>query len=158
VSGLLESLALGAAALWVALAAALIVAWTRRISLATLQHAVPVALVVLALQALHFTEEFAGNYQDHFFALFGRDGWPDKVFVAFNLGWIAVWAASCAGALRGVWPYPCAAFLWFLGIAAVLNSVVSPALAIVTAGYFPGLVTSPFLGLAGFWLLRRLRD
>jgi hypothetical protein len=154
VNELLQSLALGAVALWVSLVVALVVAWIRRTPPETLQQAVPAALVTLALQTLYFVEQFGGNYQDFLFYLVGRQGWPDKVFIAFNLCWIAVWALACAGALVRVWPFPCAALLWFLGIAALLNGVMSPALSLLTTGYFPGLVMSPFLWLAGLMLVR----
>jgi hypothetical protein len=155
--GLFETVAVGAAALWLALAIALVVAWTSRTTAETLKTAVPTALVVLAVQSLHFTEQFGAFYQDRFFGLIGRHQWPDRLFVTLNMGWIAVWALACAGALRGQWTYPVATMLWFLCIAALLNSAVSPLLAIATLGYFPGLITAVPLALAGLALLRRLR-
>ena len=46
--------------------------------------------------------------------------------------------------------------LWFLAVASVSNALLHPALAIATGGYFPGVLTSPVVGTAGFFLLRGL--
>ena len=47
---------------------------------------------------------------------------------------------------------------WFLALAGLLNGVAHPAFAVGVGGYFPGLVTSPFIGAAGIWLWLRLRQ
>jgi hypothetical protein len=75
-------------------------------------------------------------------------------FVIFNLTWLANWVASIPG-LRLAQP---AAFFaaWFLAIAGMLSGIGHPIMAIIAGGYFPGLVTSPFIGIAGVWLWRRL--
>jgi hypothetical protein len=39
--------------------------------------------------------------------------------------------------------------LWFLAIASIANGVVHPLLAFSVSGYFPGLWTSPFIGIFG---------
>jgi hypothetical protein len=46
--------------------------------------------------------------------------------------------------------------IWFFALAAILNGVAHPLLAIRAGGYFPGLVTAPFLGVVGVWLCARL--
>jgi len=46
--------------------------------------------------------------------------------------------------------------LWFLAAASVSNALLHPALAIATGGYFPGVLTSPVVGVAGLFLLRGL--
>jgi hypothetical protein len=46
--------------------------------------------------------------------------------------------------------------IWFLGIASTLNGIVHPLLSAVKQGYFPALWTSPFVGVAGALLVRRL--
>jgi hypothetical protein len=45
--------------------------------------------------------------------------------------------------------------LWFLGIACALNGLAHPLLALRSGGYFPGLITSPLVGVAGVLLLWR---
>jgi len=41
-------------------------------------------------------------------------------------------------------------------MAALANGVAHPLLSVRVAGYFPGLITSPVLGIVGVLLLRRL--
>lgn len=45
---------------------------------------------------------------------------------------------------------------WFLAIAGMFNGIAHPLLAIAAGGYFPGLVNSPFIGVASVWFWLRL--
>jgi hypothetical protein len=107
-----------------------------------------------AIQGGHFIEEWATDFHIRFPALFGLDPMPLAFFVAFNLTWIVVWIASVPLLKIG----RKAAFFaaWFLAMAGMLNGVVHPLLAVVSGGYFPGLISSPFIGLASIRLWRRL--
>lgn len=82
-------------------------------------------------------------------------GIPWPLFVAFNLTWLGIWAASVPG-LRS---RRALAFFaaWFLAIAGTINGVAHPLLALAAGGYFPGLASSPFVGSASVWLWLRLR-
>ncbi|MDH4048936.1 MAG: HXXEE domain-containing protein [Gammaproteobacteria bacterium] len=110
--------------------------------------------VAVAIQAAHFGEELATGFHVKFPALFGLPPMSPTFFIIFNLTWIAIWVAAIPG-LRLAQP---AAYFaaWFLAIAGIINGIGHPILAIVTGGYFPGLVTSPFIGIAGVWLWRRM--
>jgi len=107
------------------------------------------------LQCVHFLEEASTGFHEQFPAMLGLPGMSYSVFVAFNLTWIAIWIASIAG-LRSARP---AAFFaaWFLAAAGVLNGIGHPLMAIVTGDYFPGLWSSPFIGLACAWTWSKLR-
>lgn len=113
------------------------------------------ALAVL-VQAVHFTEEAATDFHERLGGLLGLPGIPFSGFVVFNLVWLAIWVASVPG-LRSARP---AAFFaaWFLALAGMLNAVLHPLLAIAQRGYFPGLASSPFVGVASVWLWLRLRS
>ena len=120
------------------------------------RHAAARALVfAVAVQGIHFAEEVATGFHERFPALFGLPAMPLSIFVVFNLAWLGIWVASVPG-LRSERP---AAFFaaWFLAIAGMLNGIAHPLLAIAVGGYFPGLVTSPFIGAVSIWLWRRLR-
>jgi len=108
--------------------------------------------VTVAIQGAHFVEELATGFHVKFPALFGLPPMSSTFFIIFNLTWLAIWVASIPG-LRLAQP---AAYFaaWFLAIAAMLNGIAHPAMAIFVGGYFPGLVTSPFIGVAGIWLWR----
>jgi hypothetical protein len=46
--------------------------------------------------------------------------------------------------------------IWFFALASIGNGIAHPVLAIIARGYFPGLVTSPIVGIVGILLWRRL--
>ena len=108
------------------------------------------------LQALHFAEEAATGFHIQFPAVFDLEPMAFYGFFAFNLGWIVIWIASVPGLGFGRTGSRFAA--WFLCLAAITNGIAHPALALIGQGYFPGLITSPLLGLAGVQLFRRLRQ
>jgi hypothetical protein len=108
----------------------------------------------LAVQSVHFAEELITGFHQRFPELFGLHPWPIEFFVSLNLFWIAVWALSLAGVRTG---YHAALFpVWFLGVAAAVNGIAHPLLALAARGYFPGLLTCPLSGLTGMLLLRQL--
>jgi hypothetical protein len=118
------------------------------------ERAVGLFLIGLALQCLHFAEEFATRFHERFPSLLGLRPWSPEFFVAFNLVWLVVWALSAFGLRAGYRPafFP----VWFFAIAAVANGIAHPLLTVAARGYFPGLVTSPLLGVAGIALWARL--
>ncbi len=111
--------------------------------------------LAVGVQSVHFAEEAATGLHERLGALLGLPGIPLSVFVAFNLMWLGIWVASVPGvrSARG------AAFFaaWFLAIAGMFNGIAHPLLAIAAGGYFPGLLSSPFIGIASVWLWLRLR-
>jgi hypothetical protein len=112
------------------------------------------ALIALVLQSLHFVEELATGFAQRFPALLGLPPWSTAFFVGFNLAWLALWALSLFG-LRAAYR-PAFFPLWFLALAMIANGVAHPLLSLVVGGYFPGLISSPAVGIAGALLLSRL--
>lgn len=108
-----------------------------------------------AIQSAHFVEEWVTGFHVRFPALLGLDPMPLSFFVPFNLAWIAIWIASIPFLRLGRRPAFFAA--WFIAIGGMLNGVAHPMMAIATGGYFPGLITSPIIGLAGVILWQRLQ-
>lgn len=109
-----------------------------------------VLTLTTAMQSVHFAEEWLMDFHERFPALFGQPAMPLTLFVAFNALLLAVWLAAIPGIRRGKSPaFPAA---WFLALAGMLNGVAHPLLAVIVGGYFPGLVSSPFIGAAGVWL------
>lgn len=107
-------------------------------------------------QAVHFGEETLTGFHEAFPALFGLPAIPLTAFVTFNVVWLAIWSASVFGLRAARSPALFAA--WFLAIAGVLNGLAHPLMALAVGGYFPGLITSPAIGLLGLWLGIRLRQ
>jgi len=107
-----------------------------------------------AIQCAHFAEEWATDFHIRFPALFGLEPMPLWVFVVFNLAWIAIWVASIK-TLRSAQKFAFFA-AWFLAVAGMVNGVAHPLMALASGGYFPGLLSSPFIGLISLHLWRRL--
>lgn len=108
-----------------------------------------------AVQSAHFAEEWAAGFHVRFPALFGLEPMPLLFFVAFNLTWIAMWVASIP-LLRSARKLGFFA-AWFLAIAGMLNGIAHPLMSVASGGYFPGLASSPFIGLVSIFLWQRLR-
>ena len=110
--------------------------------------------VATAIQSAHFAEEWATGFHARFPALLGLDPMPLSFFVPFNLAWIVIWIVSIPFLRRARRPAFFAA--WFIAIGGMLNGLAHPMMAFASGGYFPGLITSPIIGLAGVILWQRL--
>ena len=152
----LRSIFVGTAGLSVAAVAALLLTLLRPLigDRASRERTAGIFLLGLAVQSLHFMEEFVTGFEQRFPALLGLPGWSERFFVVFNLAWISLWILSAVDLQKG---YRAALFpVWFFAIAAMANGVAHPLLAVVSRGYFPGLITSPVLGVLGVSLWLRL--
>ena len=119
-----------------------------------IRGAVQITLLTVLFQAVHFSEELLTGFHERFPALFGLPPIPLWLFVSFNLAWLVIWSLCAWGlaARRRAALFP----LWFLGMGCILNGIAHPGLSVLTGGYFPGLVTSPFVGILGIIFFRRL--
>jgi hypothetical protein len=74
--------------------------------------------------------------------------------VTFNCVWIAIWVLSAIGLHYNfrLSYFP----IWLLAVAGIGNLIAHPLLAILNMGYFPGLFTSPLVGIIGVVLSVRL--
>jgi hypothetical protein len=152
----LRSVLIGTAGLSVALAlaAALSVIRRPREWADVRRYVIPVAVLTIVVHALHAAEEFLTGFHRRFPATFDLAPWSPEFFLSFNIVWIAIW-------LAGVWGLSArrrSGFLpvWFLAVAGAVNGIAHPLLAVGSGGYFQGLATAPFLGVAAAVLLRRL--
>jgi len=152
----LRSILTGTAALTVGAVVSLVLTILRQPQRVGREQTVRVFLLGLAVQSLHFMEEFVTHFEDRFPALLGLSAWSENFFVAFNLIWMSVWILSAVGLQRGnrMALFP----VWFFAIACVANGVAHPVLAVAAHGYFPGLITSPLLGVLGVLLWVRLLE
>jgi Protein of unknown function with HXXEE motif len=154
----LRSILVGTAGLSVAAVAALLLTLLRPATgdRASRERTAGIFLLGLAVQSLHFMEEFVTGFEHRFPSLLGLPVWSERFFVAFNLIWISLWILSAVGLQRGnraaLFP------VWFFAIAAMANGIAHPVLAVAAGGYFPGLITSPVLGILGVSLWLRLQE
>jgi Protein of unknown function with HXXEE motif len=112
------------------------------------ERVLPVYLLALAVQFLHFTEEYVYGFHQRLTEIMA--GWPPfnvNVFVAFNMIAYSLFLVSGL-AMYGRMKFPMI-IVWFFVIAAVVgNAILHPLLAIRVGGYFPGLFTS-----FAYWIL-----
>ena len=121
---------------------------------AQLHSAVRLVVVAILLQAGHFAEEVTTGFHTRFPELLGLSAWSLGFFTSFNIAWLVIWSFSALGLSARLHAalFP----IWFLGIGCAMNGIAHPLLSLITGAYFPGLVTSPLVGLAGVMLLRHL--
>ena len=106
------------------------------------ERVLPVYLVALAIQFLHFTEEYIFGFHLRVTEIMvGMPPFDSNVFVAFNMIAYCLFLLSGLGMYKGM-KFPMI-IVWFFTIAGVLgNAILHPLLAIKVGGYFPGLFTS----------------
>ena len=111
--------------------------------------------IATGIQAIHFAEEAATGFHERLGPVFGLPEMQFSVFMAFNLAWLGIWIVS----IPGVRSAHTGAFFaaWFLAIAGMFNGIGHPLLAAAAGGYFPGLLSSPFIAGASIWLWLQLR-
>jgi hypothetical protein len=120
------------------------------------EHVLPVYLIALAIQFLHFTEEYVYGFQFRVTEIMaGMPPFNVNVFVTFNM------IAYCLFLLAGLGMYKGMKFpmiiVWFFVIAGVLgNAIWHPLLSLRVGGYFPGLYTSFTGWILGPILLKQL--
>src|SRR5262245_50470635 len=98
----------------------------------------PTYVAAVLVQCAHLAEEYATGFHRAFPPVLGAEPWSGNRFLAFNLAWLAVFAAGGFGLARGKRPaYLVALFLaWGGGIG---NGLGHLALAARAGGYFPGV-------------------
>jgi hypothetical protein len=120
------------------------------------ERVLPLYLVALAIQFLHFTEEYLYGFQFRITEIMaGMPPFNANLFLAFNM------IAYCLFLLAGLGMYKGMKFpmiiVWFYVIAGVVgNSIWHLLLTIRVGGYFPGLYTSLAGWILGPLLLKRL--
>jgi len=114
----------------------------------------PMYLIAVVVQCLHFAEEYLTGFQRQFPKLIGYE-WSDARFVAFNVAWLAVFVLAALGIYRRA-PLAYLVVL-FLALAGGVGNGAGHLLLSATLGrYFPGLATAPLCLLAGIGVLSKL--
>jgi hypothetical protein len=62
----------------------------------------PMCLLAIAVQCVHFCEEFLTGFPRQFPKLLGNDAWSDAQFVAFNMAWLTLFVLAALGVYRRV--------------------------------------------------------
>ena len=150
-----ESLFTGTAALALLVAVSLWLTVSRRsIAKGRLRTVRLLVCLGIVLHICHFAEESLTGFYMRFPEFLGIAPWSLQFFLSFSLAWIEIWLLSIP--LLTTYPRSAIFPIWFLALASAANGIAHPLLSVATAGYFPGLWSSPLVGILGVVLLRTL--
>jgi hypothetical protein len=115
----------------------------------------PVYLIALAIQLVHFTEEYIYGFQFRVTEIMaGMPPFDVKVFVAFNMIAYSLFLLAGLGMYKGM-KFPMIV-VWFFAICVLGNAIWHLLLTLKVGGYFPGLYSSFPGWILGPILLKRL--
>lgn len=119
------------------------------------ERLLPLYLLALAVQMLHFAEEYVTGFYVRFPELFGGGAYTAETFVMFNM------SAYFAFVIGAILPYkgivaPMMIPLFFITYGVIGNAITHVIFAIAAGGYFPGLYTSLLYWLLAPLLIREL--
>ncbi|OLE53386.1 MAG: hypothetical protein AUG51_13200 [Acidobacteria bacterium 13_1_20CM_3_53_8] len=119
------------------------------------ERVLPVYLIALAIQFLHFTEEYVYGFQFKVTEIMaGMPPFNVNVFVAFNMIAYSLFLLAGIGMYKGM-KFPMI-IVWFFAICVMGNAIWHLLLTLRVGGYFPGLYTSFAGWILGPILLKRL--
>jgi hypothetical protein len=119
------------------------------------EEVLPIYLIALAIQLLHFTEEYIYGFQFRVTEIApGMPPFNSNVFLAFNMIAYALFLLAGLGMYKGL-KFPMI-IVWFFGICVLGNAIWHLLLTLKVGGYFPGLYTSFPGWVLGPILLKRL--
>lgn len=119
------------------------------------ERVLPVYLLALAIQFLHFTEEYVYGFQFRVAEIMaGMPPFNVNVFVAFNMIAYSLFLLAGLGMYKGM-KFPMV-IVWFFAVCVLGNALWHLLLTLKVGGYFPGLYTSFAGWILGPLLLQRL--
>jgi hypothetical protein len=136
----------------------LVFAWifARSIELPRAEKFAPLFFAVLAIQFLHFAEEFMTGFRTFFPALYAGAPYEENLFVWFNMISYAAFTLACVLTFYRNLRFLLVPVLFFIVYGATGNAISHTWWAIDAGGYRPGLITAQAYWIAGPVLLHAL--
>ncbi|MDT5067724.1 MAG: hypothetical protein QOK02_3879 [Mycobacterium sp.] len=136
----------------------LLFAWCyrSRLQLPTVNKFLPAFCCVLAVQFIHFTEEFVTGFRTDFAELYGGAPYTNDAFVSVNMCAYAVMIVACVIALTTRLRFAIVPAIFFMFYGAIGNAIAHTWWSIMLGGYFPGLISAQLYWIAGPYLLYKL--
>jgi hypothetical protein len=140
------------------LVAWLIYAWMflKQIELPRAEAFVPLFFAGLAIQFLHFSEEFITDFKTFFPAHYGGAPYSDNLFVVFNLLSYALFTTACVLVFFRNVRFLLMPVLFFVVYGALGNAISHTSWVLDAGAYRPGFVTALAYWIVGPWLLYKL--
>jgi hypothetical protein len=136
----------------------LMYAWlfVKKTTLPTSSAFLPLFFALLAVQFIHFTEEFTTRFDTKFPLLYGGMPYSDDFFVTFNMIAYFVFALACILAFTKNIRFLLFPALFFIIYGAIGNAIAHTWWSLYLRSYFPGLITAQIFWIAGPFVLYKL--
>lgn len=128
----------------------------RRTPLPLPERVLPMYMVALAWQGVHFAEEHATGFWRDFPTLYGGHPVTVDFFTWFNMLAYAIFSLATLAALIGNLGPLLLPSMFFAVYGGIANAISHVTWSVMTGGYFPGLFTGSVYLVIGPLLLRRL--
>ncbi len=116
----------------------------------------PAFFALLAVQFLHFSEEFTTGFRSEFPVLYGGAPYSEGLFVTFNMVAYCIFTLACILAFTKGLRFLLVPALFFIIYGAIGNAISHTWWSLQLRSYFPGLVTAQAYWIAGPLVLHRL--
>jgi len=121
------------------------------------ERILPLYLLALGIQFIHFTEEYLTDFTSEIPKLFDQEPYPMDYWIVFNM--IAYFVFILGGIIlfkrkKEFMIIP----LFFILVGVVFNSIAHILLSIYAGGYFPGLYTAIIYAVLGPVLMKKIFD
>ena len=116
----------------------------------------PVFFVALAVQFIHFAEEFTTGFRTSFPLLYGGTPYSADLFVTFNMAAYFMFTLTCVLVFTKSFRFLLVPSLFFIIYGAIGNAISHTWWSLYLGAYFPGLVTAQLYWIVGPFLLYKL--
>jgi hypothetical protein len=116
----------------------------------------PVFFVALAVQFIHFAEEFTTGFRTNFPLLYGGTPYSADLFVTFNMAAYFIFSVTCILVFTKSFRFLLVPSLFFIIYGAIGNAISHTWWSLYLPPYFPGLVTAQLYWIVGPFLLYKL--
>lgn len=115
----------------------------------------PVYLLALGIQFIHFTEEYITGFNYKFPKLFNSPEYPLNTFVVFNMLAYFMFIMGAILIYKKIKP-PMMIPLFFIMYGVIGNAIAHVIFCIVVGGYFPGIYTALIYWIVGPIIIKRI--
>jgi Protein of unknown function with HXXEE motif len=116
----------------------------------------PVFFVALAVQFIHFAEEFTTGFRTSFPLLYGGNSYSADLFVTFNMTAYFIFTLTCILVFTKNVRFLLLPSLFFIIYGAIGNALSHTWWSLYLKAYFPGLVTAQIYWFVGPFVLYKL--
>jgi len=136
----------------------LIYVWlfVRKATLPSSTAFLPLFFALLAVQFIHFAEEFTTGFRVQFPSLYGGTPYSDNLFVVFNMIAYFIFAMACILVFTRNLRFLLFPSLFFIVYGAIGNAISHTWWTLYLRAYFPGLITAQLFWIAGPLVLYKL--